>query len=45
VSLDLLRADLYRLLDEVARLRGAARAQSVLEFEQAWQKFKRALGG
>jgi hypothetical protein len=44
-SLDLLRADLYRLLDEVARTRGPGRDAAVLEFERTWSRFKEALAG
>ena len=44
-SLDLLRADLYRLLDDVARTRGAGRDAAVLEFERTWSRFKEALAG
>jgi hypothetical protein len=40
--LDLLRADLYRLLDEVARAAAANQDGLVLEFERAWETFKEA---
>ncbi len=42
VKLDLLRADLYRMLDEIARAQGGAYRALVLEFEHAWERFKDA---
>ncbi len=42
VALDLLRADLYRMLDELARARGETHHALVLQFERAWQRFKEA---
>ena len=42
LQLDLLRADLYRLLDEVARAGGTEQDGLVLEFERAWEAFKQA---
>jgi len=42
VQLDLLRADLYRLLDELARTGAEERDGLVLEFERAWEEFKQA---
>jgi hypothetical protein len=42
IHLDLLRADLYRLIDELARAPLEDRESLVLEFEQAWERFKDA---
>jgi hypothetical protein len=42
VSLDLRRADLYRMLDQFARAPAQERADLVREFEQAWQDYKEA---
>ncbi len=42
VQLDLLRADLYRLLDELVRARSEYHEGLVLEFERAWEHFKEA---
>jgi hypothetical protein len=42
VYLDLLRADLYRLLDELVRARPEDHRGLVLEFEAAWEQFKDA---
>ncbi len=42
VHLDLLRADLYRLIDELARAPLEDRESLVLEFERAWERFKDA---
>jgi hypothetical protein len=42
VHLDLLRADLYRLLDELVRARPDTHEGLVLEFERAWEQFKDA---
>ncbi len=42
VALDLLRADLYRMLDEIARAQGEAHHALVLQFERAWERFKNA---
>jgi hypothetical protein len=44
VELDLLRAELYRILDELARPDRADRRRPLLEFEQAWAQLKAALG-
>jgi hypothetical protein len=41
-SLDLARADLYRLLDALARAPAEIHGKLVLEFELAWREFKRA---
>ena len=38
--LELLRADLYRLLDDVARARGGRCEAAALRFEQAWDEFR-----
>ncbi len=38
--LDLLRADLYRLLDELVRASSEERRDLLLEFEQKWERFK-----
>lgn len=43
-QLDLLRGDLYRLLDELVRARSESRGRLVLEFERAWEEFKNATG-
>ncbi len=42
VHLDLLRGDLYRLLDELVRARAEVHGRLVLEFERAWERFKSA---
>jgi len=42
VQIDLLRADLYRLLDELVRSRSEYHEDLVAEFERAWQHFKDA---
>jgi hypothetical protein len=42
VGLDLLRADLYRLLDEVARASDERRSEVVREFERTWEEFRDA---
>jgi hypothetical protein len=44
IQLDLLRADLYRLLDELARSGPRERRELLAEFERAWAQLKRALG-
>lgn len=43
VQIDLLRAELYRLLDELARSKIEDRQELYGEFEQSWALFKRAL--
>jgi hypothetical protein len=40
VSLDLARAELYRLLDELARSTQAAHDGLVRDFERAWEAYK-----
>ncbi len=42
LRLDLLRVDLYRLLDELVRAGSNERPELVSEFEQAWERFKQA---
>lgn len=42
LHLDLLRADLYRLLDELVRAGPEHRQGLVVEFERAWEQFKDA---
>jgi hypothetical protein len=42
LRLDLLRADLYRLIDELARAPSEERQGLVAEFEQTWARFKEA---
>ncbi|GEJ58884.1 hypothetical protein [Anaeromyxobacter diazotrophicus] len=42
VGLDLLRADLYRLLDELVRAPAGHRPRLVQEFERSWEEFKEA---
>ena len=42
IQLDLLRADLYRLIDELARAPFEDREGLVLDFERAWERFKDA---
>jgi hypothetical protein len=42
VGLDLLRADLYRLLDELVRAPAGQRPSLVPEFERSWEEFKEA---
>jgi hypothetical protein len=45
IHLDLLRADLYRLIDELARAPFEDRESLMLEFERAWERFKDATAG
>lgn len=40
LSLDLARADLYRLLDELARSTAESHGDLVRAFEQAWGQYK-----
>lgn len=40
VGLDLRRAELYRILDAIARARDDARGELIGEFERAWEEFK-----
>ncbi|BDG02330.1 hypothetical protein AMOR_13260 [Anaeromyxobacter oryzae] len=40
VSLDRLRGELYRLLDQLPRAPAGAYAGLVLEFERGWEEFK-----
>jgi hypothetical protein len=40
VSLDLARADLYRLLDELARSSAKRHGELVRAFERAWEEYK-----
>ncbi len=42
VQLDLLRAELYRLLDELVRAPAELREALVREFERTWQRLKDA---
>ncbi len=42
VALDLLRGELYRMLDEIARAHGESHRNLVLQFEIAWELYKRA---
>jgi hypothetical protein len=42
VHLDLLRADLYRLLDEMVRARPDSHLALAQEFERAWERFRDA---
>lgn len=43
MALDLLRADLYRMLDEIARTSsGDTHHALVQQFERAWERFKQA---
>ena len=42
VHLDLLRADLYRLLDELARAPSKSHRRLAHEFERTWKRFKDA---
>ncbi len=42
VQLDLLRADLYRLLDELVHAGSEHHQGLVAEFERAWEQFKEA---
>jgi hypothetical protein len=44
VGLDLLRGDLYRLLDELARAGADRHAELVEQFERAWVDFRDATG-
>ncbi len=45
VQLDLIRADLYRLLDELVRAPPELRPALVREFERLWQRLKQATAG
>jgi len=38
--LDLLRGDLYRLLDELARAHPDRQPRLAVEFERSWERFK-----
>ncbi len=44
LSLDLLRGDLYRMLDELARARPGRHRDLVREFERAWASYKEVTG-
>jgi hypothetical protein len=44
VSLDLARADLYRLLDELARSTARSHGDLVRAFERAWEGYKEQTG-
>ena len=41
--LDLLRGELYRILDELARSSPSARGRLLVEFERFWAQFREAL--
>lgn len=43
VQLDLLRAELYRVLDELARSSAVDRRRLLVEYERSWARFKDAL--
>jgi len=43
VQLDLLRAELYRILDDLARSSPEARPELFVEFEHSWAQFREAL--
>jgi hypothetical protein len=43
VLIDVRRADLYRILDQIARTPPQGRADVILEFELAWKGFKEAV--
>lgn len=45
LRVDLLRADLYRMLDEMARAGAGRRRAVVREFERAWESYKKATAG
>ncbi len=45
VELDLLRADLYRIIDELARAPLVDREELLRDFERAWEQFKDATAG
>jgi hypothetical protein len=45
LSLDLLRARLYRLLDEIAGVEARRHRDLVREFERAWETYKEATAG
>ncbi len=42
-AVDLLRADLYRILDEIAHARAGGHHALVLQFERTWEQFKEAV--
>ncbi len=42
-QVDLLRADLYRMIDEIAHARSGGQHALVLQFERAWEQFKDAV--
>ncbi len=42
LDLDLLRGELYRILDELARTRSGRRDVLVQEFERTWEAFRAA---
>ena len=43
VQVDLLRADLYQIIDKLARSEPLDRRDLLVEFEQSWALFKAAL--
>jgi len=43
VALDLLQAELYRMIDEIARAGPGDHRALVAQFERAWQRFKDAV--
>jgi hypothetical protein len=45
LALDLLRADLYRLLDALARARADRHGDLVREFERAWEEYRLVTAG
>jgi hypothetical protein len=44
LEIDLMRAELYRILDELARSGQVDRRRPLLEFERTWAQLKAALG-
>jgi len=45
LNFDLLRAELYRMLDEIARAPPGRHRHLVREFERAWESYKEATAG
>lgn len=42
-AVDLLRADLYRMIDEIAHARPGGHHALLLQFERTWEQFKDAI--
>jgi hypothetical protein len=42
-AVDLLRADLYRMIDQIAHARAGGHHALLLQFERTWEQFKDAI--